>query len=113
MWGISILAEFRPMEYKLSCFGIVWSRKEPFIQICSRTLCYQNQFLCVGNPLKSVVNKSFKILGKTYGNFNGFSTKTSFFVSLGAGPSINNVGNWEGVGLQIGQNYRWIVLKIC
>ena len=25
-WGISILADFRPMEYKLSCCGSLWSR---------------------------------------------------------------------------------------
>ena len=40
MWGISILADFRPMGYKLSWCSIVWSREEPFIQICcTRTLC--------------------------------------------------------------------------
>ena len=25
MWGISILADFRPMGYKLSCCGSLWS----------------------------------------------------------------------------------------
>ena len=28
---ISILADFRPMGYKLSCSGSLWSRYEPFI----------------------------------------------------------------------------------
>ena len=30
-WGISILADFRPMGYKLLCCGSIWSRLEPFI----------------------------------------------------------------------------------
>ena len=29
------------------------------------------------------------------------------------GPSINDVGNWEGEGSKIGQNCRRIVLKNC
>ena len=47
MWKIyvvepnSILADFRPMGYKLSCCGSLWSRLKPFIQICSRTLCHK------------------------------------------------------------------------
>ena len=41
MWGISILADFRPMGYKLLCCGSLWFRLEPFIQICSRSLCGQ------------------------------------------------------------------------
>ena len=28
MWGISILADFRPMGYKHSCCDSLWSRQE-------------------------------------------------------------------------------------
>ena len=34
-------------------------------------------------------------------------------VSVHKGPSINDVGNWEGEGSKIGQNCQRIVLKKC
>ena len=37
--------------------------------------------------------------------------KTGIFEKRGWGPSINDVGNWEGS--KIGQNCRRIVLKNC
>ena len=37
MWGISTPTDLRPMGYKLSCCRSIWSREEPFSQICSNT----------------------------------------------------------------------------
>ena len=40
MWGISILADIRPMGYKLSCCGSLWSRYlRTFYLNCFGTLC--------------------------------------------------------------------------
>ena len=39
MWGISILADIRPMGCKLSCCGNLWSGQGLFVEIYSRTLC--------------------------------------------------------------------------